>query len=329
MDLSIIIPVYNTDQYLRRCLDSIRETDSSSFEVLLIDDGSTDKSGSICDEYVSSDSRFRVIHKENGGVSVARNLGVHQVTGNFIWFLDSDDYLVPGAVKRCLELMQEYRDIDVFVSPMLISYEGREEEAYVSYQIEEPYVVSGRSLLMERNIQIVGPPQFLIRRSMFQSPWLTFPLGMRFEDEYFARVLKYLDGKFLILKEHLYVYRQWPGSHMNSLQVSNSHDIIRVYEQLDKFAGSEVSEQDQTWFRNNIVFFLLESYTRNKAFFSTEEFKQFRKTDGRYVRLQWKKYCSNFSMKDRILATVLLNTPSLYKKILDAHNSQKLKRISR
>ena len=329
MDLSVIIPVYNTAKYLRRCLDSVREVECSSFEVLLIDDGSTDESGSICDEYVAKDSRFRVIHKKNEGVSAARNLGVHQVTGEYVWFIDSDDYVIQNAVSQCLDLIRKHSDIDVFAFPMLISYEGREGDAHVSYQIEEPYTVSGKALLRDKGIQLVGPPQFVIKRSFFQNEWLFFPQGMRFEDEYFARVLKYMDGIFLVLKQYLYVYRQWSGSHMNSLQVKSSQDIIRVYKKLDEFAEKEVSAQDQPWFRNNIVSFLLECYTRNSSFFSTEEFKQFRSANGRYVCSQWKRYRRHFSFMDRFLATILLNCPSLYKKILHVHNLQKLRRTSR
>ena len=327
--LSIIIPVYNTAEYLPACLDSLKEQPETDFEVLLIDDGSTDESGSICDAYAAKDSRFRVLHKKNEGVSAARNLGVLEVTGDYIWFIDSDDYVMQNAVGQCLDLIRKYRDVDVFAFPMLISYEDREDAARVSYQIEEPYSLSGKALLRDESIQLVGPPQFVVRRSLFQNKWLAFPHGMRFEDEYFARVLKYLDGEFLILKQYLYVYRQWAGSHMNSLQVKSSQDIIRVYKKLDEFAGKEVSEQDQPWFRNNIVSFLLECYTRNSSFFSTEEFKQFKSANGRYVYSQWKKYRQYFSVKDRFLATILLNCPSVYKKILDVHNLQKLRRTSR
>ena len=329
MDLSIIIPVYNTARFLPCCLDSIRLTDSSSFEVLLIDDGSTDESASICDEYVVKDGRFRVIHKGNEGVSAVRNFAIHQVTGDYVWFIDSDDYLARSAIDRVLDLIQQHRDIDVFVSPMLIAYEDIKADSYLSYQIEQPYTVSGRDFLKDRSIQCVGPPQFVIRRSLFRNKCLSFPTGMRFEDEYFARVLKYLDGTFFVLKEHFYVYRQWSGSHMNSLHVRSLQDIVRVYEKLDEFAGDYVLDQDQAWFRKDIVSFLLESYTRNIRFFSTPEFKLFRSDNGRYIRSQWYKYRRYFSVKDRILGTILLNSPFLYKKILNVHNARKLKRIVR
>jgi len=91
--ISIIIPVYNSEKYLVKCLDSVTEQTFADFEVLLINDGSTDKSGIICDEYAAKDSRFKIFHKENGGVSSARNLGIEKATGDWICFVDSDDYL--------------------------------------------------------------------------------------------------------------------------------------------------------------------------------------------------------------------------------------------
>lgn len=91
--VSIIVPVYNVEQYLPRCIDSILTQTFTDFELLLIDDGSHDKSGKICDEYAEKDSRIRVFHKENGGVSSARNIGLYNAQGEWIAFIDSDDWV--------------------------------------------------------------------------------------------------------------------------------------------------------------------------------------------------------------------------------------------
>ena len=91
--ISVIIPVYNAESTLRRCVDSVLAQTYTDFECLLIDDGSTDKSGEMCDEYAAKDSRVRVFHKENGGVSSARNVGLDNAKGEWITFLDSDDYI--------------------------------------------------------------------------------------------------------------------------------------------------------------------------------------------------------------------------------------------
>ena len=92
--ISVIVPVYNTEKYLSRCIDSILTQTFTDLELLLVDDGSTDKSGIICDEYALKDSRVRVFHKENGGVSFARNLGVQEARGSWIAFVDADDWIL-------------------------------------------------------------------------------------------------------------------------------------------------------------------------------------------------------------------------------------------
>ena len=97
--ISVIIPVYNTEKFLHRCIDSILTQTYTDFELLLIDDGSKDSSGSICDEYAEKDSRVRVFHKENGGVSSARNLGLDNAWGEWITFVDSDDYIEENFLK--------------------------------------------------------------------------------------------------------------------------------------------------------------------------------------------------------------------------------------
>lgn len=95
--ISVIVPVYNTEQYLPRCIDSILSQTFTDFELLLIDDGSKDNSGKICDEYAAKDSRIRVFHKKNGGATSARILGINNSCGEFICFVDSDDSMRKDA----------------------------------------------------------------------------------------------------------------------------------------------------------------------------------------------------------------------------------------
>lgn len=97
--ISVIVPVYNVEKYLPRCIDSIIDQTFKNFELLLIDDGSKDKSGEICDEYAKRDNRIKVFHKENGGVSSARNVGLDSAKGEWISFCDSDDYVYPSWLE--------------------------------------------------------------------------------------------------------------------------------------------------------------------------------------------------------------------------------------
>ncbi len=110
--ISIIVPVYNTEKYLHRCIDSILSQSFADFELLLVNDGSNDKSGIICDEYAAKDNRIRVFHKENGGVSSARNLGIDKAKGEYIIFVDADDYIKPDYIKHFISI----GDYDMMVS---------------------------------------------------------------------------------------------------------------------------------------------------------------------------------------------------------------------
>ena len=119
--ISIIIPVYNAENYLRRCIDSVLSQSFTDFELILVDDGSKDKSPQICDEYASQDTRVRVIHKANGGVSAARNDGLDIAKGEYVTFIDSDDWVE----REYLETLSNYRDYDiVFFSHRMIYEDG-------------------------------------------------------------------------------------------------------------------------------------------------------------------------------------------------------------
>ena len=112
--ISVIVPVYNTEKYLHRCIDSILSQTFTDFELLLIDDGSKDSSGVICDEYAAKDSRVRVFHKENGGVSSARNLGLDNAKGDRITFVDADDWVENKYIENLFE--KSLGDVDLVFS---------------------------------------------------------------------------------------------------------------------------------------------------------------------------------------------------------------------
>ena len=106
--VSIIVPIYNVEKYIRRCIDSVLSQEYTDFELILADDGSKDNSGDICDEYAAKDSRVRVIHKENTGVSDTRNVAISQATGTYLQFLDSDDWITPDATKLLVRAATEH-----------------------------------------------------------------------------------------------------------------------------------------------------------------------------------------------------------------------------
>lgn len=109
--VSIIVPVYNVEKYLQRCIESILTQTETDFELLLIDDGSKDKSGLMCDDYAQKDKRVNVIHKENGGVSSARNLGIEKANGEWMCFIDADDYVRQDFLSNIQQYL--FGDVDI------------------------------------------------------------------------------------------------------------------------------------------------------------------------------------------------------------------------
>ena len=119
--ISVVVPVYNVEDVLHFCIDSILNQTYSDFELLLVDDGSTDKSGDICDQYARKDTRIRVFHKENGGVSSARNLGIDNANGEYICFIDSDDYVNSEFLDSLIKTKTLYPHCDkVFRQDLLL-----------------------------------------------------------------------------------------------------------------------------------------------------------------------------------------------------------------
>ena len=121
MKISVIIPVYNKETYVRQCLLQALSQDYDDYEVIAVDDGSSDSSGAICDEMANENPRLRVIHKENGGVTAARRTGVEEALGKYIMFCDSDDALLPHALRHTIEAM-EVNDADEVIAPYQNQY---------------------------------------------------------------------------------------------------------------------------------------------------------------------------------------------------------------
>lgn len=143
--ISVIIPVYNTERYLRRCVDSVLTQTFTDFEVLLIDDGSKDKSGEICDEYVEKDSRIKVFHKENGGVSSARNVGLDNACGEWVVFVDADDKVADGYFT----IRKDFEDSDVIQKPHIIVTENQN----LIYNYQELSVLRERDSIFRYYVQ--------------------------------------------------------------------------------------------------------------------------------------------------------------------------------
>ncbi|MGM9652762.1 MAG: glycosyltransferase family 2 protein [Eubacteriales bacterium] len=221
-EISIIVPVYNVEKYLKRCIDSILSQTFTDFELILVDDGSPDGCPAICDEYAQQDSRIRVIHKENGGLSDARNAGLEVAIGKFIGFVDSDDFIHPqmyallydaaimynaGIVQCEFNRFYEDREIAPFHEETLRTVRIMGQEEYLdNFYPENCYAIT--STVCNK----------LYKCHIFQN--IRFPFGQYYEDGFV--LLETLNccstecEKVILLQNQLYWYMQREGSIMYS-----------------------------------------------------------------------------------------------------------------
>lgn len=138
--ISIIVPIYNVEPYLRKCVSSILEQTYQNLEIILVDDGSPDNCSAICDEYSEKDARIRVIHKENGGLSDARNAGIDTATGEYIIFVDSDDWISENCIEVLLQIQQKNHTLISVIDTVESDGTKESERSYsVGYDIKEVY----------------------------------------------------------------------------------------------------------------------------------------------------------------------------------------------
>lgn len=198
--VSIIVPVYNVENYLERCLSSIRKQTYINIEVLLINDGSTDNSGEICRKFCKEDHRFQLIEKKNGGLSSARNAGLELSIGSYVTFVDSDDSIAANYTERLYNLITMYQ---ASFASCGIFRTSKEE-----YQINDIKVECFKSNDILDNLLIDKIPAHacykLFKKELFDK--LRFPIGKNFEDMYIAPVLYANSDKIVITNEKLYYY---------------------------------------------------------------------------------------------------------------------------
>lgn len=241
--ISIIVPVYNVDSFLNRCVDSLVAQTFSDFKLLLVDDGSTDWCPQICEEYAKKDSRISVIHQCNSGVSVARNTGIEWALANndseWIGFVDSDDWVHPQYLERLLGCAESQK-----VNLISCNYLRTEnfEEDVITYKGKPfPELWDGSKCIIKNDVIGTAPWRRLFRAELLKE--LRFPEGRYYEDEYFTYKALYKAHKTAWLDEKLYFYYMREGSAMHSdFSIKRFVDLVDALierEQFFKINGEE------------------------------------------------------------------------------------------
>ncbi len=228
--ISVIIPVYNVEQYLRRCVESVLHQSFADMEVILINDGSSDRSGAICDEYAQKDTRVRVIHQKNQGSSAARNNGIRIAEGEYLFFVDSDDAIHPDCLKVLYENVIQN---DTAISMAAFERFSEQEAPIKPYNAIASEVKSGIDVLAmffdDRHLQkyaLASACCKLFKRELFKE--IAFPPGRLFEDQAITYKLFFMAKNVSIVNATYYYYYTNPEGNMGKLttqKMFDEHDV--------------------------------------------------------------------------------------------------------
>ena len=226
--ISVIVPVYNVEQYLERCVDSIINQTYTNLEIILVNDGSTDNSGKLCDELAKKDERIRVIHKENGGLSDARNRGIDEAESDLVGFIDSDDYIDSDMYEVLLKNLNN-TDADLSMCALYDVYNNTPEAQVANKETWELSSEQAIKMVMEAKILSVTAVNKLYRKSLFSD--LKFEVGKIAEDS--CIMVKLLDKckKIVATNEKKYYYVHRENSITTQKFSTKFLNVIEAYEQ--------------------------------------------------------------------------------------------------
>lgn len=308
--ISIVVPIYKVEKYIKKCIDSIIKQTYKNIEIILVDDGSPDGCGKICDEYAQKDKRVKVIHKENGGLSDARNVGIDISTGKYICFVDSDDYIENNYIEVLYKYIVENK---VSISQCGINKVTENEQIIENIGYQNDKVENSKQILRDlynthwENI-VVWNKMYL--RKLFED--IRFPKGKIHEDEFTTYKVLYKVSEVAIINENLYNYRQ------------NNESITRKIFNLKRLDALEAFKERLEFFKKNeeneLYELTLKSYLANIRIIynNVKKYMRHSKKIRKKLKEDYKEYCrfffinKNVSYKERIKIKLFVICPPIY-----------------
>ena len=320
--ISVIVPVYNIEKYLERCVNSIREQTYTNLEILLVDDGSTDRSGEICDALSKEDGRIRVFHKENGGSSSARNLGISQAKGEYLGFVDSDDYISANMYELLWNAIEEFHAEVAQVGRDEIDEEGKRLPDICVPPEQKVFIAAEdflRELLMHR-----GDCSFctkLVKKSLFENG--TFPLGELNEDfRLFVSFLDKIKGVVSLPEQTYHVFYRMGSNTRKEDKNAFSRvfmDNVNNADRVEKIVADKFPKLQSVAFRFGM--FQRMDYLLHIPVTQMEKNNEQYVAICRYVRKNWWKAVKNefLTAKNKVYLTLFATAPKtvrvLHKKL--------------
>lgn len=307
--ISIIVPVYKVEKYIKECIYSIISQTFDNWELILVDDGSPDHSGEICDSFKTIDKRIRVIHKINGGLSDARNCALDLIEGEYITFIDSDDVVSPYYLEALNSAMNLY-NADIV-------------QCSLTRDLEALYGVDSKKIKVFKDSEILqsffrfqGPTVYacgkLYKRKVFQD--LRFPFGLLDEDNYTTYKAFYKSHILVYIKQDLYYYRSNADSITNKAFSVKKFEILNCIDDIKRYLDKEYSfyQSDIDYYHCRQIIQLINNAIEAEADLSYER-------EIRQLIVQLSELIAtgvNLDWKYRILSFFLINHYSFYSKLV-------------
>ena len=316
MRFSVIIPVYNVEPYLRQCLDSVLAQDYADWEAICVDDGSTDRSGSILDEYAVRDSRLRVLTQLNRGLSAARNAGMDAAKGDYVLFLDSDDWLESHSLSTLADHLDGQPDMLCFNGQRFDESTGTllQPDSMTATDYPSGMYYYNANALLPRNFPFVCVVLRCYRRQLLTDNNLRFREGILHEDNHFTPRACLAASAVRVIPDVLYNYRVRPGSIMTTRSFRSRRDLLIVANDLAAFFTAQPDIDRSVAFRA-----ITHHYQVPFLGCTCAESRQLRQL------IDWHLYrtVSRTRPRHRLNYFLLRFTPTLFRLLNRLHNNEK------
>lgn len=272
--VSVIVPVYNIENYIQECVESIQRQTFDNLEILLVNDGSADGSGELCEQFQKQDNRIRVIHQKNGGLACAVNTGLKNATGDFILFVDGDDWIYPFAVEYALHLLQRER-ADIVIYDFTSDFDFAQDDEYLE---TTDNVGALRNLYLQNsqfhNLRLMTTVRWskLYKREVLEG--IVFPEGRIHEDEIVHEIL-YKAKKVVYTNKKCYFYRQREGSIIHEAISTKALDKLQSFKERVQFF-EDLNNQELLFLAvNKFVFLYIQLFCKCELVENGEEQRSF------------------------------------------------------
>lgn len=315
--LSIVVPVYNVERWLGRCLESLyrQGMDEEEFEVVVVNDGTTDNSMAVAQDFAARHANIRIVNRENGGLSAARNTGMEHARGRYVWFVDSDDFIEPGSIKPILGYA-EVNDLDIMCFYFQLAYEDGTKKLH-PYKPSNPDIIYSGEEFVAKTGFVQSPWAAIYKKAFLDEHNLRYMEGILHEDHEFSPRAQFLAKRIAHTETIVYNYFQRAGSIMKSSRSEiRVKSFLAVCDSLYDFKQKHVpAASPAVDFFNGNIFFCFTQAMSHLSHCENRDLQQFKSKP--YFPLALPK---GMKGKVRMKAMLINRFPSLYINILKLKN---------